>query len=129
MGEWREFKLVLVEALGLSRDALHVLAGVLILLGICVVLRRSAGSRLPLMLTTLAAIANEVLDGVEHHFANPYSTRRLDHEWDIACTLFLPLLIFALARWTRVFERPRSGDKAQIAPPGDGAQRDDRDTL
>ena len=93
-------KLAIVEALDLSKDALHIYVGLSVFLLTVLVLRRSVRSLLPWLAVVVVACAGELLDAID-------DTRSLGHwRWtasvhDIINTLFWPTALSLLARCNR----------------------------
>ena len=97
-------KLVLTEATGLAKDALHVYVGLGVMLLVAILLRRSLSDPRPILAAAFVAIAGEIWDVVD--------TLSLGgrHRWggsikDIWNTLFWPSVIFLLSRFTDVLKR------------------------
>lgn len=83
-------KVSLGKALGLSKAALHMNAGLAIFVLMALLLRQRMRSPLPLAEVAMAAVLNEAVD----YFATPsdFSLR------DMANTIFWPLVLFLVAR-------------------------------
>lgn len=97
--DWFQIKQAMTDATGISQDALHVLAGVALQLGLAATLRLRVAHWLPWLVVLLLAAGNE------------WSDLRLEvwpnraEQWgetvkDMAVTMALPTLLMALARWT-----------------------------
>lgn len=56
------FKLAIVAAAGLSKDALHIYVGLAVFLFVAAVARRPLSSLLPLLAVLVVALAGELLD-------------------------------------------------------------------
>lgn len=104
MSAFQDAKLWLVATLGLSKDALHICVGLTIFLLVASLFRLKLSDPKPLAAVLLAAIAGEVWD--------IYDTDRIGApqiwagNWhDIRNTLFWPLVLFLLARYTLVLKR------------------------
>src|SRR5690349_17434702 len=96
---WLAFKHWLQMSGGISMDAMHVLAGVLVQLLIAVLLRRSLRSPLPWLAVLLLALANEAVD---LHVDKTWPDRGV--QWvesikDMLITMLLPSLLLMIARW------------------------------
>jgi len=97
-------KVVVMQVTSLGKDALHVHIGLGVMLLVVIAFRKSLSNWLPLAAVAFAAVAGEVWDVVDtfSHGRTP----RWDANWhDIWNTLFWPLVLFGLARFTRVLKR------------------------
>ena len=100
MSPIQTFKLAIVEAVGLSKDAIHIYIGVACLLLAVTVGRRRLGSVASLMPGLIVSIALEVID-----LTDDYLHRGL-MIWgpsvkDIINTNLIPLLFTIVLRWGR----------------------------
>lgn len=93
-----------VDALGLSRDALHIYVGLLVFLGVALLLRKPLRSWTPWLAAVGVAALGEVVDA------------RDDGRWqaggslhDFLNTVAWPTILLLLARFTRLF-----GDKGPL---------------
>ena len=106
MSPIQTFKLAIVDAVGLSKDAIHIYIGVACLLLSVVVGRRRFGSISSLMLGLLVSIVLEVID-----LTDDYLHRGLliwgPSAKDIVNTNLIPVLLTLLLRWGR--RRPSEG--------------------
>ncbi|MDP8911995.1 MAG: hypothetical protein M3N39_00295, partial [Pseudomonadota bacterium] len=95
--DWHGVKLLLVEATGVSRDALHVLGGVGGQFFLVLLLRRPLASPLPWGLMFGAALVNELYDFTyDVGFYLPLWPEALHDLW---LTMALPTALFCIARW------------------------------
>ena len=97
-------KLVLMEVTSLSKDALHIYVGLIVMLVVVIGFRRSLADWRPIAAVALASVAGEIWDVVDtySHGGSP----RWDANWkDIWNTMFWPTSLFLLARFTRVLKR------------------------
>ena len=104
MSPLQSAKLVVLDATGLAKDALHVHVGLLVMLIVAVALKRSLADWRPLLAAVLAAFAGEIWDVVDtwSHGGAP----RWNANWkDVWNTLLWPVVLFLLARYTRVLTR------------------------
>jgi hypothetical protein len=85
-----------------SDKIVHTYVGLAIWLGTAVVLRRSLGSRLPLLAVIAAELANEVFDFFGRTHWNWPDTRG-----DLIATWFWPFVLFAALRWLPGLARRR----------------------
>lgn len=100
--------MLVVEATGLEKDALHIYVGVSVFLLCLLVFRRFRYQReiIALLVTTAMAMLGEFLDLRD----NMLSLNHLD--WaaslhDLLNTCFLPYVLFALIRWTTLLQPHR----------------------
>lgn len=91
-----------MAATDLSRDALHVNAGLTAFLVASIVLRRPLRSLVPLSAAIAVAVFVEMLD-LRDDLATFGYWRSSASLHDIANTVFWPFVLFALARWTSFF--------------------------
>lgn len=107
-------KIAIVEAVGLSKDALHVYFGLAIMILAALALRRPVGSLLPWLAVLAAAVGGELWDAVDDI--------RMFGEWrtraslrDLFNTLLWPTVLLGLAKArlmseARRCEPPRGAD-------------------
>ena len=104
MSAFQNSKLWLVGTLGLPKDALHIYVGLILFLGTAALLRRPLRSPLPILVVILAALAGELWDIIDTRNAD--ATIFWARNWhDIWNTSFWPLVLYLLARFTRVLKR------------------------
>ena len=104
MSGFQESKIWLSELVGLPKDALHIYVGMAVFLLAAILLRRPLRSLVPIGAALAAAVAGEAWDLYETWSAG----QRLhwDRSWhDVWNTCFWPLVLFLLARYTRLFRR------------------------
>ena len=95
---WQQLKIAVVAATGLSRDALHVYAGMTLMLLTAAALRRPLQSVIPWLAVLLVAVVIELPDlrddlaqyGRWHWRASLY---------DFVNTVFWPTVLLFFARW------------------------------
>jgi hypothetical protein len=97
----------LSQLLHLSRDALHVHFGLLIMLLAIVVLRKSPASVIPWLCVLVLELANEALDLLHDHQGLAHFSG-LGTLKDIVNTMLWPTIILLLARYTKVLRRTRT---------------------
>jgi hypothetical protein len=104
---FQNFKLWLVHLAGLPKDALHIYVGLAVFLGAAALSRRPLGHWLPLGAVLLAALTGEAWDLTDDL---RYATRLFwGASWhDVWNTLFWPLVLFLLARRTRLLRAGRT---------------------
>ena len=113
MSAFQTFKMSLVHAFGLPKDALHIYVGMILFLGTAALLRRPLRSSLPMLVVILAALAGELWDILDTRAAG----REIfwGRSWhDIWNTCFWPLTLYLLARFTQVLRRQ---DRERASPP------------
>jgi len=93
-------KLILVDTVGLSKDALHVYVGLGVLFVSMVLFRKPLNSFLPVCMVLLAALAGEALDMRDDVASLGYWRWRASLA-DVVNTLFWPVVVSLLA-WGRV---------------------------
>ncbi|MGF1549932.1 MAG: hypothetical protein ACFBQW_05295 [Sphingomonadaceae bacterium] len=96
---WLEFKDWLSDLSGLSKDALHIYAALLVQLAAAALLRRSLASPLPWLAVLVFLLANEAVDlwfdPLEDE-VKPWKVQGL--VVDLANTLLAPTLLLVIAR-------------------------------
>lgn len=104
MSPLQQLKLSIMIWSGLSKDALHVYIGLVILFGTALVLHWPLARGRPLVAVLLAATAGEIWDIADTlRVGEPL---RLGYNWhDIWNTMFWPVVITLLARFTTVLSR------------------------
>ncbi len=81
----------------LSQDALHVYVGLLLLVGLCVALRKPLGSWLPWVVVLAAALAGEAVD-MRGDFAHNGIWNWHESLHDVLNTIFWPTVLSVLGR-------------------------------
>ena len=97
-------KLFVMEVTNLSKDAPHVYVGLAVMLAVVIGFKRSISDWRPLIAVAFASIAGEVWDVIDtvSHGGNA----KWGANWkDIWNTMFWPIILFSLARFTRVLKR------------------------
>lgn len=96
-GHWIGAKLLAEELTGVCKDALHVLIGLVALLVVALILRRSLASFIPAFVVLLFELANEVVDLTMEEWPDramwPGSVK------DVLLTMAGPLLLLLAVRW------------------------------
>ncbi len=98
----QQIKLGIVDGLGLSRDALHIHAGLMAFFLTALVFRKPLGSILPCLGATLVALAIELLDARDDFRAFGYWRWEASLH-DIINTVIWPVAIVFFSRFTRLF--------------------------
>lgn len=103
MSVFQQSKIFLIQTFGLAKDALHIYVGLFVFLAVIILFKLPMRDLKPILAVLLVALIGEAWD--------IYDTAVLgqpqlygDNWHDIWNTLFWPTAIFALARWTAVFE-------------------------
>ena len=103
LSAFQTFKQDIQAVVGLSKDALHIYTGLIVFLVGAAIARQGLRSRAPLIAAVVVAVAGELLDARDN-------VRSLG-EWrvwascrDVINTLFWPLMLWLLARYSRVMK-------------------------
>ena len=96
--DWHDAKLIFDSVTGLSRDALHVLAGVAGQVAAALIVRRPISSPAPWLVVLFAAAANEWAD-LQHELWPDRAVQWSESIKDVLLTLLLPTLLLCLTRW------------------------------
>lgn len=104
MSVFQDFKLLLLDVFGLSKDALHVYVGLIVYFGTALLFRLPLRDIRPVLAVLLAALIGEAWDIYDTNAIG--APQVYAGNWhDIWNTLFWPTAIFALARFTAMTER------------------------
>lgn len=104
MSVFQNSKIYLLDTLGLAKDALHIYVGLIVFFAVILLFRLPVRDPRPLLAVLLIALVGEGWDIYDSsHLAGPQDYYANWH--DLWNTMFWPLVIFVLARWTSVFER------------------------
>ena len=104
MSPLQSAKIVVMELTNLSKDALHVYVGMIVMLVVVIGFRKSLSDWRPLAAVALASVAGEVWDVIDT-FSHG-DTPRWNANWkDVWNTMFWPTILFGLARFTRILKR------------------------
>lgn len=102
--DWAAFKTLITDETGLSRDALHLLAGLGAYLVLTALLPRRVSPFLPWFLILVAGLANEFADYLDETWPGQWR----ESLKDMVTTLALPTLLILLARYApTMLVRPR----------------------
>jgi hypothetical protein len=92
------------QAMSLGSDAFHIYVGLAVMLLAAIALKRSLADWRPIAIVALAAFAGpiwHVIDTFSHG-----GTPRWHSDWRAVWhTMFWPLVLFALARFTKILKR------------------------
>jgi hypothetical protein len=97
MTSWHEGKVVIEHAVAISHDSLHVIVGVLLLLGLGLVLRRPISSWRPWLWLFAAILWNETVDLWVEQWPDP-GRQYGEGLKDLALTMLLPTVLTLAAR-------------------------------
>ena len=102
---FQELKTLIVDHVGLAKDALHVYVALIVFLAACRIFRWPVSSWKPWLVVLTVALLGEALD-LRHSLIKGY-TVRLDYHWtDLWNTMLVPTVLVLVARYTNVFEKP-----------------------
>lgn len=96
-------KLAIVSFTSLDKDALHIYVGLCVFFATAFVTRRSIKTVMPLFAVLCIAVLGELLDMRDDLASLGYWRWRASFH-DIANTLCWPVVLFSLARVTKVFD-------------------------
>lgn len=104
MSHFQTAKILAAEATSLGKDALHVYVGLGVMLFVAIAFKRSLKDWQPLAAVLLAALAGEIWDVIDtfSHGGTPKWNANWKDVWN---TMFWPVILFGLARFTRVLKR------------------------
>lgn len=121
---WLQIKYEIATTTGLAQDALHVHAGILVMLAAALVMRRPVSSPWPWLVVLLIELANEAID-LTNYMPGSRSIGEGGTIRDIWNTMLAPTILWLAARYTRVFvpneAREISGSPPPAAPSPDAA--------
>lgn len=95
--DWYQFKLMAEHASGFSMDALHVIVGVVVQLLVALLTRSSIARPLPLLAVFALELVNEANDFRVEQWPDP-GMQFGESAKDVILTMFLPTLLFLIAR-------------------------------
>ena len=117
---WPELKTMLETSIGLSQDALHMYAAVLIQLVAAALTRKSLAHPLPWLVVLMLELVNEWADIRSDNLFEEWERWTALH--DVVNTMALPTLLLVLARTApRLFHSPRrrAPEPVEAEPAGD----------
>ena len=113
--DWAAIKTVITHETGLSRDALHLLAGIGLYLLLVAILPRRSGPWLAWLLILLAALGNEWAD----YLKETWPGQEIETIKDLITTMSLPTLLILVGRFApHLLVRPRRPDDMESAGAG-----------
>lgn len=115
MIDWYETKRFIEHATSLSMDALHVIAGVALLLGFALILRRPVTDSRPWAAVLLVTLVNEAADFWSDVWPSP-GMQFGEATKDIVVTMLLPTMILLTGRHLPHLY-VRKSDRRSVAPP------------
>jgi uncharacterized membrane protein YqgA involved in biofilm formation len=101
MSPFQSFKHELVNFASLSKDALHIYVGVTVFLIVAAMARKGLRSPIALLAVVVVAIIGEVLD-LRDEFRAHERLKWWASLHDLLNTCFWPLVLWLLARYTRI---------------------------
>jgi len=107
---FQSIKLIIVSTTGLSKDALHIYAGLAIFFIAVIILRKPLKSTTPWLVILAFAVLAELIDMRDDFLSLGYWRWHASLH-DILNTLFWPTVIFALARFGVLFNTPGRHNK------------------
>ena len=96
--DWYQVKLFAQHASGINMDALHVIAGTLLLFAAAFLLRTTVARPLPLVIVLLMEIVNEASD-FRAEIWPQLAMQAGEAAKDVVLTMTVPTLIFLAARY------------------------------
>jgi len=122
--DWHQLKLWLETASGLNMDALHVHAGILLLVAAALVLRRPLSSPWPWLVVLVAELANEYYD-LSYEIWPTRDQQFAEGAKDVWNTMLLPTAILIAARWFPALIVGRASKSGSPSVPDPGEPRCD----
>ena len=101
MTPFQSFKHELVQFASLSKDALHIYVGLLVFLVVAAIARKGLRSTAALLAVLGVAVVGEVLDLRDELGAHEHLKWRASFH-DLVNTCFWPLVLWLLARYSRI---------------------------
>lgn|GEM_PF-1698408 len=125
--DWLAVKASIADVTDLSRDALHLLSGLLGQLALVLIARSWLGALWPWLLILIAAGANEWWDLTSAIWPGEDRARQwYESAKDMVTTMLLPTLMIVVSRYGRAVLLPPPG-RSGVAEDGAGADGDDED--
>ncbi len=103
----QSIKLAIVAGTGLSKDALHIYVGLSVYLLVALFVKRSMKSLVPVAAVVVVACTGEIVDMIDDVQSLGY-WRWTASVHDIANTTVWPVILWLLARYTRLMGPRRS---------------------
>ena len=105
---WMDFKTLLTDATGLSRDALHIFTGLGLHLVLVLAFRSWFGALWPVGIVLLFAVGNEWVDLTTEVWTGELARQYAESAKDLATTLSAPLTLLLLSRYASPRFRPQA---------------------
>ena len=105
--DWLDIKTALTDTSGLSRDALHIYAGLGLHAFLVLAFRSWFGAWWPLGIVLLVALGNEWIDLTSEVWTGELARQYAESAKDLATTLSGPLLLLLLSRFAPSRFRPK----------------------
>jgi hypothetical protein len=112
---WEETKLLFERATDISKESLHIFAGVLIMLVAAGILRKPVSTRWPWLVVLAFAVLNEVIDLYVAQWPHP-GMQFGESIKDLFVTMLLPSVLLFTAKKTPGIYRPRIRPALESAP-------------
>lgn len=106
MRSWHQGKLFIEHAVAISHDALHIIVGVLLLLALALLLRRSIAAWRPWLWLLTIILWNETVDLWFEQWPDP-GQQYGESAKDLVLTMIVPTLLMFAARARPDLFRPR----------------------
>src|SRR4051812_1193280 len=97
MISWHQGKLFVEHSIGINHDALHIIVGMFVWLGLCLVSRRSIASTRPWLWLLAVILWNETVDLWTEQWPDP-GMQYGEGAKDILLTMLLPTVLGLLVR-------------------------------
>lgn len=96
---WMDFKTGLTDAIGLSRDALHLISGLGIHLFLVLLFRTRFSALWPVGIVALFALGNEWLDLANEDWGEERGRQYQESAKDLVTTMLVPTVLLLLSRF------------------------------
>jgi len=109
---FQQAKTMILEHVGLAKDALHVYVALIVFLAVCRLFRWPVSSWKPWLAVLAVTVFGEALD-LRHSLAKGYPIELGYHWTDLWNTMLVPTVLMLAARYTSIFKQQ---DEAEQAP-------------
>lgn len=99
---FQELKTIIVDHVGLAKDALHVYVALIVFLVACKVFRWPASSLKPWLVVLVITLMGELLD-LRHSLDRGFPIVPSYHWTDLWNTMLVPTVLVLVARYTSIF--------------------------
>ena len=103
---FQDIKIVLIDATGLGKDALHIYVSLAVFFGSCLWFGWRAWNVGPRLMVAVDAILGELWD-ISDSLKYDAAIEPASHIKDLVNTMLVPTIIMAVARYTPLFRRRR----------------------